>query len=247
MDEAASAAVSGTTIVSSAPYAKVGANNEQGGAYVFDTSGAGPGSGDGGGSGPGDGGSGPGDTTTSPAPPPGTAIPIAAPAPPPASATISFVPTVTRVPNDIGWGDVAANLLGIVPGSGATSDWGDFVFVAACRQPDGCSGTITFGAQKPAPGAHPAAVAAKAKAKPKPKAAAPYGKVSFSLRRGQKRTLTVKLSAAARKLGRKQHKLVGYVTVSIKRPGASPAILSHRLTLKVAPKKKQKPAVKKKK
>jgi hypothetical protein len=208
------AAVSGTTVVSSARYAKVGSNNEQGAAYVFDTSGAGPGTG---GEEPGG-----GDTTT----------PIAAPAPPPASATIAFVPNVTRVPNDIGWGDVAANLLGIEPGSGATSDWGQFVVIAVCKQPDGCKGTITFGAQKPAPGAHPSAVAARAKA------ATPYGKASFSLRTGQKRTLTIKLSDAARRLGRKKHKLVGYVTISLNRPGTTPAVLSHPLTLKVAPKKK---------
>ena len=142
---------------------------------------------------------------------------------------------MTRVPNDIGWGDIAANLLGIVPGSGATSNWGEFVFIAVCKQPDGCKGTITFGAQKPAPGAHPSALAASAK----PKAVAPYGKASFSLRTGQKRTLTVKLSAAARKLGRKKHKLVGYVTITTSRPGTTPAVLTHKLTLKVAPKKKK--------
>ena len=38
-------AVSGTTVVSSARYAKVGNTNEQGAAYVYDTSGAGPGTG----------------------------------------------------------------------------------------------------------------------------------------------------------------------------------------------------------
>jgi hypothetical protein len=145
------------------------------------------------------------------------------------------------VPNDIGWGDIAANLLGIRPGSGVTSNWGQFVFIALCKQPDGCKGTITFGAQKPAPGAHPSAVVAKAKKK---KAAKPYGKASFSLRTGQKRKLKIKLSAAARKLGRKKHKLVGYVTITVKRPGATPAVLSHKLTLKAAPKKK---AAKKKK
>ena len=125
---------------------------------------------------------------------------------------------MTRVPNDIGWGDIAANLLGIVPGSGVSSNWGQFVFTAVCKQPDGCKGTITFGPQKPAPGAHPSAVASKAKKKK----AKPYGKASFSLRKGQKRKLKVKLSPAARKRGRKKHKLVGYVTITVKRPGATP-------------------------
>ncbi|MCW2995462.1 MAG: uncharacterized protein JWQ18_2957, partial [Conexibacter sp.] len=219
------AAVSGTTVVSSARYAKVGSNNEQGAAYVFDTAGAGPGTGDGGGGG----------TTT----PPPTTTPIPTPAPPAANATISFVPTVTRVPNDIGWGDIAANLLGIKPGSGATSNWGEFTFIAVCHQADGCTGTITFGAQKPAPGATTRAVTAKAKAKPK-KAPAPYAKSSFSLKSGQQRTLTIKLSSAARKLGKKKKSLTGYVTVTIKRPGTTAEVLTHKLTLKVAPKKKAK-------
>lgn len=65
--------------------------------------------------------------------------------------------------------------------------------------------------------------------------AKPDGKASFSLRKGQK----LKLKPAARKLSRKKHKLVGYVTVTIKRPGTSPAVLSHRRTLKAAPKKKR--------
>ena len=69
VQQAASVAVSGTTVVSSAPYAKVGSNNEQGAAYVFDTSGAGPGTGRGGGD-PGGGG------TTTPIPPPAPPAPV---------------------------------------------------------------------------------------------------------------------------------------------------------------------------
>jgi len=240
VEQADAIGISGTTLVSSAKYAKVGSTNQQGAAYVFDTAGAGPGTGGGGGDGgggtggggTGGGGTGGGDTTT-PAP-----VPIPAPAQAPSTAVTNFVPAPTRVANDIGWGDVAANLLGITPGSGATSNWGEFVFIAVCHQPDGCNGTITFGAQKPVTGA-PRAVASAAAAKPK-KAPAPYGKASFSLKSGQKRTLTVKLSSAARKLGKKKKSLTGYVTVTIKRPGAAAEVLTHKLTLKVAKKAKAK-------
>lgn len=237
--QASSVGLSGTTVVANAPYANVGAVTAAGAAYVFDTSGAGPGPGD---PDPGDGGTGTGgtgDTGTGGTGTGGTGTggtstppPAATPTPAPGSV-LTFTSKPTRVANDVGWGDVAANLLGITPGSGVSSNWGDFTFTAVCKNPAGCDGTISFGAQKPAPGATVARAAAA------PKKVTPYAKASFSLRKGQKKALKLKLTAAARKLGRKHHKLAGYVTVAIDVSATRTDVATRKLTLTVAKKKKK--------
>jgi len=198
LQQAGSVAVDGSAIVEGAQLANVGTHTAQGAAYVFDD--------------------GTGTTPTTPTTPASTT---------PASATINFVSTPTRTIPDIGWGDVAAGLFGVIPGSGATVNWGQFVFIAACRRPaGGCAGTAVYTGAS----AGGASVAAARKAPV-------LGRASFKIASGKKGKVTVKLTKAAQKTLKKRHKLRGTLTVTVKRAGAADARLSHAYTVTLEPRK----------
>jgi hypothetical protein len=130
-------------------------------------------------------------------------------------------------PPELGWGDVAAGLFGIEPGSEQTVNWGEFVFIARCKNPAGCKGSATLTGTG---SGHTSAVAAKAKPA--------YAKVSFSVAGNTSRRVVLKLGRPAATILRKKHKLSGVLTVTIVRPGATPAKLSHALTIHLVSKRR---------
>ena len=208
--QAASVGVSGSTIVEGADLAKVGANEAQGAAYVF--------------------GSEEGEkesTTTTTTTTSTSTTPVSTP---PGATTLNYVAKPTYIPPEIGWGDIAAGLFGIKPGSGQTVNWGQFVFIAACKKSAGsCAGSGTFAGEN---GAHLSSAATSAKAPPI------YGKVSFSIPANKSKNVVLKLSKAASAVLKKKHKISGVLTVIVNRPGAAPAKLSHKLTIRLVSRRK---------
>jgi len=217
LQQAVSVGVSGSTIVEGADLAKVGSHQAQGAAYVF---GGVEGSKEE-----------PKEehkeehkeetkTTTS------TSTPTVTP---PGETTLHYVPKPTYIPPELGWGDVAAGLFGIEPGSGQTVNWGQFVFIARCKNPAGCKGSATLTGTGTG---HTSAASAKAKAPPV------YSRVAFSVAGNKSKSIVLKLSKAAGATLKKKHKLSGVLTVTIIRPGATPAKLSHALTIHLVSKRR---------
>ncbi len=211
LQQAVSVGVSGSTILEGADLAKVGSHEAQGAAYVF--------------------GGVEGskeehkeehkeETKTT------TSTPTVTP---PGETTLHYVPKPTYIPPELGWGDVAAGLFGIEPGSEQTVNWGQFVFIARCKNPAGCKGSATLTGTG---AGHTSAASAKAKAPPV------YGRVAFSVAGSKSKSIVLKLSKAAGATLRKKHKLSGVLTVIISRPGTAPAKLSHALTIKLVSKRK---------
>jgi hypothetical protein len=211
LQQAVSVGVSGSTIVEGADLAKVGSNQAQGAAYVF--------------------GGVEGskeehkeehkeETKTT------TSTPTVTP---PGETTLHYVPKPTYIPPELGWGDVAAGLFGIEPGSEQTVNWGQFVFIARCKNPAGCKGSATLTGTGTG---HSSAASAKAKAPPV------YSRVAFSVAGNKSKSIVLKLSKAAGATLKKKHKLSGVLTVIVSRPGAAPAKLSHALTIKLVSKRK---------
>jgi len=66
-----------------------------------------------------------------------------------------------------------------------------------------------------------------------------YSRVAFSVAGNKSKSIVLKLSKAAGATLKKKHKLSGVLTVSISRPGAAPAKLSHALTIKLVSKRKK--------
>ena len=163
-------------------------------------------------------------------PPPTTPKTAAPPATSAGGTTLNYVAKPTYIPPEVGWGDIAAGLFGIKPGSGQTVNWGQFVFIAACKKSAGqCAGSGTFAGEN---GAHLSSAATSAKAPPI------YGKVSFSIPANKSKSVVVKLSKAASAVLKNKHKLSGVLTVIVNRPGAAPAKLSHKLTIRLVSKRK---------
>ena len=143
--------------------------------------------------------------------------------------TLHYVPKPTYIPPELGWGDVAAGLFGIEPGSEQTVNWGQFVFIARCKNPAGCKGSATLTGTG---AGHTTAASAKAKAPPV------YSRVAFSVAGNKSKSIVLKLSKAAGATLKKKHKLSGVLTVTVSRPGAAPAKLSHALTIHLVSKRK---------
>jgi len=158
-----------------------------------------------------------------------TTTTVVTPPPGPNGATLNYTAKPTYIPPELGWGDVAAGLFGIEPGSEQTVNWGQFVFIARCKNPAGCKGSATLTGTGTG---HTTAVSAKAKAPPV------YSRVAFSVAGNKSKSIVLKLSKAAGATLRKKHKLSGVLTVTISRPGAAPAKLSHALTIKLVSKRK---------
>ena len=212
LQQAVSVGVSGTTIIEAADLAKVGTHEAQGAAYVF---GGVEGSKE--------------EPKKEPTKEEAKTTPTVTP---PGETTLHYVPKPTYTPPELGWGDIAAGLFGIEPGSEQTVNWGEFVFIARCKKPTGCKGSATLTGTGTG---HTTAVQAKAK----PKAPPVYAKVSFSVAGNASHRVVLKLSKAAGATLRKKHKLSGVLTVTVTRPGQPPATLSHALTIHLVSKKKK--------
>ena len=213
--QANAVALTGSTVVAGAQYATAGNHTAQGAAYVFDASGTA--------------------TTVQTSSTETTSTPTTTTsqsattttfANPGGANTISFTSTAPP-PIELTWGDIAAGLFGITPRSGQTVNLGQFVFVAACKPGQTCSGTAVFAGF--GSGASHAVRAARAHT-------VTYARAKFSLPGGSKRSVAFTVTPAGRALLKRHHKLVGTVTVVVSRKGTTTNTLRHAFTLRYTPK-----------
>jgi hypothetical protein len=214
-----SVGVSGSSIAEGAPYATVHGHADQGAAYVF---------------GPGEGSKEETkkeetkeEETKEPAKEPTKEITFAKPA-----ENTKLTYTSTAPPNTqetfIGFP------LNVAPGEPIACIGNVCTYAITCRHAkEACIGSATF---EEIAGATASSARAKAKKKPKKKAIV-YGKASFSIPAGHAGKISIKLTAAGRKLLKNKKKFRGKLTIAVKEAGGKTSSSSRTVTIKLVHKR----------
>ena len=180
-----------------------------------------------------------GTTTTAGSPPPTTTTTAGETPPavaPPNTSTFAvpagqivntFVAPPSGVPEPTA-SDIIAGLFGVVPGSGATVNVGEFTFVAYCHRPAGqCAAGTSFSQQL---GNSPSSTRAHIRAA-KVKRPPVLAKGAFVIPAGKHKRVVVKLTAAGRRLLARKHRIRGSLTITLKGDDGKRTSASRKLTI----------------
>jgi hypothetical protein len=213
-EQGKSVGVAGSSIVEGAPYATVRGHAYQGAAYIFGSSAPGE------------------ETPGAKEETPGSKEPAKETFAKPAENTkLTYVSTAPPVERETFIGFP----LNVKPGEpiACIGNVCTYAAIKCNKAKEPCIGSATY---EEIAGA--LASEARAKVKKKSKKPAVYGNASFSIPAGQTGKITIKLTAAGRKLLKGKKKARGRLTITVTQPGGKPTRSSSIVTIQLASKKK---------